>query len=139
MKNDTAVIRGSCLCGAVAFEITGALSPVVDCHCGQCRKMTGHYLASTDAAREDLSFTSDSGLKWYHASDIARRGFCGDCGSTLFWEGNGTKRIAIAAGCLDGATGLSTTGHIFVADKGDYYELTDGLPQFAQDEDSNSG
>ncbi|WP_218940141.1 GFA family protein [Denitrobaculum tricleocarpae] len=127
------VTRGVCLCGAVAFEVGGPLEPVVNCHCGQCRKMTGHYLASTNASHEDFRFIRDGGLKWYHASDTARRGFCRDCGATLFWEQHGSGRIAIAAGSLEKAPGLTTAGHIFVADKAAYYDLEDGLPQFAQD------
>lgn len=133
MTKDKFVTRGVCLCGAVAFEIDGPLGPVVNCHCGQCRKMTGHFLASSDASHEHFRFVKDSGLKWYHASGIARRGFCGDCGSTLFWEQHGSGRIAIAAGSLENASDLSSEMHIFVADKGDYYELNDGLPQFEQD------
>ncbi|WP_282609318.1 GFA family protein [Pelagibius sp. Alg239-R121] len=132
MTDDVTVTRGSCLCGAVAFEIDGPLQPVVNCHCGQCRKMTGHYLAATDVSHDHFRFTNDDELKWYHASDIARRGFCGACGSTLFWEQHGSGRIAIAAGCLENAEGLTTAAHIFVADKGDYYELADGLPQYAR-------
>lgn len=133
MTENSKVTRGVCLCGAVAFEVNGPLKPVVNCHCTQCRKMTGHYLASTNASHEHFRFLKDSGLKWYHASDVARRGFCGDCGATLFWEQHGTGRIAIAAGSLENAGGLETAGHIFTADKGDYYGLDDGLPQHAQD------
>ena len=63
MKGSRSGIRGVCLCGAVAFEVTGPLKPVVNCHCGQCRKMTGHFLASTSAAHEDFRFLKDGGLK----------------------------------------------------------------------------
>lgn len=135
MSEDRSVTKGSCLCGAVAFELSGPLPSVVNCHCNQCRKMTGHFLAATNVSHEDFRFLRDGGLRWYHASDIARRGFCGDCGSTLFWEEHGSGRIAVAAGCLDKPEGLETVGHIFVADKGDYYLLADGLPKFAQDGD----
>ena len=79
-----------------------------------------------------FELVEDRGLKWYRASDVARRGFCGECGSTLFWRRNGADHIAIAAGSLDGETGLATAAHIFVADKGDYYRLDDNLPQFEQ-------
>ena len=132
MSGEQSVTKGVCLCGNVAFEVYGPLPPVYNCHCAQCRKMTGHFLAATDASHEDFRFLKDDGLKWYHASDIARRGFCGDCGSTLFWERHGSGRIGIAAGCLENPKDLNTAGHIFVADKGDYYNLDDGLPQFAQ-------
>jgi hypothetical protein len=58
----------------------------------------------------------------------ARRGFCPVCGSNLFWDGPGAN-LAIMAGTLDGPTGLTFKAHIFWADKGDYYEIADGLPQ----------
>lgn len=80
----------------------------------------------------------DRGLKWYRASDKARRGFCGKCGSTLFWQPDRADRVAIAAGSLDGETGLATAAHVFVADKGDYYRLGDELPQHEQGGDEVS-
>jgi hypothetical protein len=120
---------GGCLCGAVRYEVRGPLRPVVACHCTQCRRMTGHFLAATAAREADLAFTCDAALKWYSASPDARRGFCGGCGSTLFWHGKGRDYIAIAAGSIDGATGLAMVQHIHTADKGDYYTLDDGLAQ----------
>lgn len=133
MSDDRSVTRGTCLCGAVVFELSGPLPGVVNCHCEQCRKMTGHFMPAVVVSHDDFRYQRDDGLKWYHASGIARRGFCGNCGSTLFWEGHGSGRIAVAAGCLDDPQGLTTAGHIYVADKGCYYDLEDGLPQFAQE------
>ncbi|MEM9625293.1 MAG: GFA family protein [Pseudomonadota bacterium] len=106
---------------------------VVGCHCGQCRKQTGHYMAATGVRMKYFEMIEDRGLTWYRASDKARRGFCGKCGSTLFWQADGADHIAIAAGALDGDSGLVTAAHIFVADKGDYYRLDDDLPQYDQD------
>ena len=76
--------------------------------------------------------TEDRGLKWYRSSDYARRGFCGECGASLFWEPVGQGRIAIAAGGIDAPSGLTTVRHVFAADKGDYYEITDGLEALPQ-------
>ena len=123
---------GGCLCGAVRYEVRGALRPVVACHCSQCRRMTGHFLAATAARHGDLAITRDATLQWYSASETARRGFCGACGSTLFWRGHGRDYVAIAAGSIDGATGLKLVQHIYTADKGDYYDLDDGAPQSAR-------
>jgi hypothetical protein len=116
--------RGSCLCGETVYEVHGPLQPVVACHCTQCRKQTGHYLAATSAATKDLRMVKDAHVRWYRSSATARRAFCGNCGSTLFWQADARgDEISIAAGTLDGATGLATEGHIFCADKGDYYVL----------------
>lgn len=136
MPNTEDLKTGSCLCGAVSYQVSGPLKAVVGCHCSLCRKSTGHFLAFTAAWHRDFRITSDRGLKWYHASEGARRGFCGDCGATLFFETLGTDKISIAAGTFDGATGLATAAHIFVADKGDYYALDDGAPQFPQGGDN---
>ncbi|MGH6954980.1 MAG: GFA family protein [Alphaproteobacteria bacterium] len=114
------------------FAINGPLRPVVACHCSQCRRWTGHFLASTAARRADLEIMEGRGLRWYRSSPRARRAFCVTCGSSLLWEGDGDGYVAIAAGALDGPTGLALIGHIFVADKGDYYALDDGLPQRPQ-------
>jgi hypothetical protein len=122
---------GRCECGAVRFTVSGVLRDVVNCHCGQCRRFHGHVGAYTNAARADFRFVEERGLRWYRSSSFAQRGFCGECGSSLFWQGDGGDTISIAAGCLDVPTGLHTVGHIFVAHRGDYYEITDGLAQHA--------
>jgi hypothetical protein len=123
------VVQGSCLCGAVTFRLDGPLRGVVTCHCTQCRKTSGHFWAATSVPHVQFHMDRDEGLSWYQSSETARRGFCRLCGSSLFWEMLGEGRIAVAAGALDDPTGLTTAKHIFCASKGDYYDLTDGLPQ----------
>lgn len=121
-----AELTGGCLCGAIRFRITGPLRPVIACHCTQCRKTSGHHVAATSAARQDIKVTGTP--VWYGSSDRARRGFCGTCGSNLFWDSEGDPRLSIFAGTIDGETGLQIAGHIFTDDKGDYYSIADGLP-----------
>jgi hypothetical protein len=123
---------GSCLCKEVTYQTQGPLRPVIGCHCRQCRKQTGHFMAATGVKLENFAMTRDSGLKWYRASDTAARGYCSECGSTLFWQADGADYIAIAAGSLDGETGVKIAGHIFCATAGDYYEITDGEFQFEE-------
>ncbi len=123
--------KGSCLCGKVAFTIAGDLTPPNACHCGQCRKQSGHLWASSVTHQDNLSFTADETLRWYRASDIAKRGFCSACGSFLFWQHNDEDTIAVSVGSLDEPTGLWLAQHIFVADKDDYYDIQDDLPQRA--------
>ena len=118
--------RGRCQCGAVTFEVDGPLRPVVACHCGQCRRATGNYVAATSAPREAVTVTGD--VRWFASSARARRGFCPVCGSPLFWDGPGAN-LSIMAGALDQPTGLRVAGHIHCADRGDWYDVDDGLPQ----------
>lgn len=121
--------KGSCLCGAVTFELLGEMRPVVGCHCSQCRKTSGHFWAASQVPTENVRLTKEDGLKWYRSSDWARRGFCAECGSSLFWQMDGEGATSVGAGTLDGASGLQIDRHICVADKGDYYEIGDGRPQ----------
>jgi len=123
---------GGCLCGAVRFQILGELRPVINCHCTQCRKTHGHFAAYSAAPEDALTFLEERGLKWFQSSDMARRGFCCECGASLFYDRPSSNYLSIAAGTLDGPTGLATTSDIFTDDKGDYYELTDALPKYGQ-------
>ncbi len=120
---------GGCLCGAVRYEIHGPLRDVVNCHCGQCRRSHGHVAAYSSVTAQDLVLREAGALTWFQSSERARRGFCGTCGSRLFWEPLGQGRMAVAAGSFDQPSGLETIGHIFTAEAGDYYEITDGLEQ----------
>jgi hypothetical protein len=94
-----------------------------------CRRSSGHFAAFTAPRPEDLILTESEGLRWYRSSATARRGFCEYCGSNLFWEPASGERVSIAAGTLDLPTGLETVVHVFVEDSGDYYTISDGLPQ----------
>ncbi|MEM6895790.1 MAG: GFA family protein [Pseudomonadota bacterium] len=125
----TEVAEGGCLCGAVRYTARGPLRPVVACHCHQCRKITGNFVTATSVARTGLEVSGD--VTWFVSSDKAKRGFCGICGSNLFWDSGGPY-VSIMAGTLDGDTGLKLAGHIYCSSKGDYYEITDGLPQAAE-------
>ena len=122
---------GRCICGAVAFEVNGPLRDVLLCHCTECRRWAGHVWAATAALVEDVRFVEDRGLRWIDSPDSAhdaRRGFCSECGSSLFWQAPGRDRISIAPGCLDEPTGIRTMGQIWVASAGDYYELDERVP-----------
>ena len=123
--------KGGCLCGAVTYRIAGPLRDVVACHCSQCRKTSGHYVSATAARADDLTIAEGAALRWYRSSQAAERGFCGVCGSNLFWrrvvgDDGGSDEISVMAGGLEGPTGLTTTTHIFVQDAGDYYDLPAG-------------
>ncbi|PVA09771.1 aldehyde-activating protein [Pelagivirga sediminicola] len=124
------MLNGSCLCRDITFEVSGTPQSVAACHCGQCRKQSGHFWASAAVPQADLAITGTSA--WFEASDTAKRGFCSRCGSFLFWKAHDEDTISFALGALDGPTGLRLTRHIFCDDKGDYYQIEQGAAQHAQ-------
>ena len=123
---------GSCLCGAVAFEIHGPMDSAIACHCTQCRKMTGNYWTSTHVADGDLKFIKQDGLKWFASSAEAKRGFCMECGSSLFWKQNNSDVTSLCVGSIDGQSGLKLAGHIYCDSAGDYYTINGGEFQKAE-------
>ena len=120
---------GQCLCGAVSFEVEGELPGPDACHCSICRRWSGHYWASTDVPRARVTIRGEDKLSWYQSSEKVRRGFCRRCGSALFFDPPARDWIAIAMGAFDQPTGTKLAKHIFTADKGDYYEIGDDVPQ----------
>lgn len=125
--------QGGCLCGGVRYVARGPLRDVVYCHCSQCRKQTGLYYAATAVDKTDLTLTSDESLRWYAASSYALRGFCGTCGSALFWKAHSAAHVAILAGSLDDPSALRAASHICTEGRPAFYALCDGLPQYAHD------
>ena len=126
--------KGKCLCGQVQFEIYGELRDIVNCHCSKCRKFHGNYGAYTSVKVENLRITAKKSLKWYKspADETANvhRGFCSECGSSLFWHPIDQPNISIAAGSLESPTNLKTIGHIWCSQISDFYKIEDDLPQF---------
>ncbi|MGI9235114.1 MAG: GFA family protein [Woeseiaceae bacterium] len=129
----TTSTTGSCLCGAVRYAVLGPLRPVIYCHCEQCRKTSGHFVAASACASDDLTLTEAGGLRWYDSSPEAQRGFCSDCGSSLFWRPVSGGHVSIMAGTIDVPTGIKAIAHIYVDSSSDYYGINDGLPQYAED------
>ena len=125
-------IKGSCECQGVVFELIGELRDVVFCHCSQCRKTSGHFWAATQVSKANLNLIKAISLSWYNSSDEARRGFCRVCGSSMFYERKGIDKISVSAGSLETPTSLDRMRHIYVASKGDYYDISDDLPQFEE-------
>ncbi|MDO5705522.1 MAG: GFA family protein [Paracoccus sp. (in: a-proteobacteria)] len=120
-----AEFTGHCLCGAVQFHGAVRDPDLRACHCSQCRRWSGHVWGGFTTGH--VTMTGD--VRWFRSSDRAERGFCPICGSSLFWRRIGSDQIEVAPGAVDPPTGLRLAGHIFVADKGDYYDIDDGLPQ----------
>ena len=122
-------LTGRCNCGAVTFVAAGPFRNAIACHCKSCRRQSSHFLAATQIAASGLDLGDSVELTWFEATPQARRGFCRRCGVHLFWREFGSDRVSILMGCLDEPTGIRLERHIFIAEKGDHYEIVDGLPQ----------
>ena len=124
---------GRCLCGAVTYEVRGPLRDVVLCHCVECRRWAGNVGAFAATANDDLVVAETGALRWIDSPESkrhARRGFCENCGSSLFWRAADAERTGIAVGTLDPPTGLRFTAHIYAQDAPDWDTLPDdGLPR----------
>ena len=129
MSGDLLEVSGGCYCRAVRYRARGVKPQVTECHCSQCRRQSGHRYATTGAKTSDMEIEGADKVTWFRATPNAERGFCSVCGSTLFWKRSGQDYSAILAGTIDEPNDLVLTKHIFVSDKGGYYEINDGLPK----------
>lgn len=123
---------GGCLCGAITYSVDGPLRDVLHCHCVNCRKVSGNFVASSGSATEDL-LIEDIGdvLRWYDLG-YARYGFCSTCGSSLFWRGaEHTDRTSIQAGSLHDASTISLIGVWFAEEAQPHLIVDESVPHFA--------
>jgi len=106
---------GGCHCGQVRFRTIGPLGKLLICHCSDCMRIAGMSWGATDVAFDRFELLRDDGLKWYDSSAIAKRGFCGNCGSSLFYKLHSKPVIAIAPGVFDNSDMLEVAGQIYAA------------------------
>ena len=126
--NDANRAQGRCHCGAVEFSVRGPLRDVIICHCEDCRRIHGHAAAHSAAKWDDLAISGEDDLVWYASSARARRGFCGRCGSGLFYDLLGRDIVSICAGALDQPTKTEIALHIFEASAADYEATGANVP-----------
>lgn len=125
---------GGCRCGGVRYRVEGALRSVAYCHCEDCRRITGHHMAASAAAADDLVFAESETLCWYSAQPLVHYGFCNRCGSTLFWKADDKpETVSICAGTLDQPTGLTTTLVLFGDEVADYIVERPAVETFGRD------
>ena len=140
-----AVLRGSCLCGGVKYEITGPLLRLLNCHCSRCRKQ--HGAAFRSRARVNIS-----DFKWVQGADLVtlyesspgyHRGFCRVCGSPILNKAEAHFRLAlvnpgfldeygVALGVFDDDPGVRPERHIFIGSKAPWFDITDDLPRHTE-------
>ena len=125
-------LKAKCLCGNISFKTTGYHRDVQNCHCVQCLKTHGHHAAYSKVEEKDLKFLSKKSLKWFKSSKRAKRGFCNNCGASIFFKVIGTNSVCIAAGIFNNPTKLKTSIEIFTKEKSDYYKINSKLPKYAR-------
>lgn len=124
-------LSGHCLCGDVTFVATGEVLRVSACYCGMCRAQNGGGAFHGAELRGELIIENDTGLRWFEASNKAHRGFCGHCGSSLFWRSkSATSYYDVSLGALNDTSKLKLDAHIFVDDCADYQHIPDTAPHF---------
>ena len=126
-------IKGSCLCGAVTYEIDGEFQFVGNCHCSICRKSHGAAFATWGIIDpEDFRWLSgENFVQGYESSPGRKRTFCKICGSPLV-STHSDQVGEVVFGTVDGDPGTRPREHIFVGSKASWHEITDSLPQFEE-------
>lgn len=127
--------KGSCLCGAIAYELNCDLQEIYYCHCQRCRKSNGAAFNAVSIAplKEFKLVRGEDKLKVFEYEGGADRYFCSECGSSLF-----SKRktmpdiIRIRIGTLDTPISIKVSKHIYVGSKAEWYDICDGAQQFQE-------
>ena len=119
--------EGGCHCGNVRYVVTGPLRDVILCHCYDCMKTIGTSIAATASPDDAITITGDA-LKWYESSDIAKRGFCGECGASLFYKAYDATHTSILAGTLDDPNSVACGGQIYAHDCPAFMRVPDDIP-----------
>ncbi|MBE8158102.1 MAG: GFA family protein [Betaproteobacteria bacterium] len=121
------MVSGKCLCGGVRFSVAETPKTVGLCHCGMCRKWCGGMPFAEFEA--EVVLEKSETLRWWKSSPWGERGFCGECGTPMFWRAPGIPQWGVSAGALDSAAGMEIAKHIFIDDKADFYNFADDAPK----------
>lgn len=124
-------IDGSCLCGAVEIEAKNVAPSIGACHCRMCRRWTSGPMQTVDCGTA-VSIAGEENIGTYDSSQWAERGFCKQCGSTLFYRLKNNGQYFMAAGLFDNLDGFIFDHEVFVDEKPCFYD-------FAQDTRKMSG
>ena len=122
-------ITGSCLCGAVRFELTGPVDVINYCHCSRCRRRTGSAFATIVHARiADFRFVSgEANIETFVPEEWNSHSFCRSCGSPVPFLNKEDGEVGIPAGLLDQDPGVRPSLHIMVGSKAPWYEISDDV------------
>jgi hypothetical protein len=127
-------MTAACLCGGVRVEISGRVGPLVYCHCTRCQKSSGcAFGANVDVRARYWTISAGAELiREFDSSPGVVRAFCSRCGSPIYSaRESDPDTFRLRLGIADQDPGRRPLAHFFVADKAAWYEIADGLPQFA--------
>ena len=131
----TKLLKGSCLCGGITYEIHAPLSDVINCHCSMCRKAQGSAFRTRVSVNvSDFKFLSgEELLTFYESSPGERRSFCSICGATIITKFDQFPDVyGFALGTLDTDPEIKIERHIFTKYKAPWFEITDNIPQIEE-------
>jgi hypothetical protein len=123
-------MAGGCLCGAVRFEASDVDTRIHACHCGMCRRWGGGPFLGVDARSVD--FDDDDRIQRFDSSGWACRGFCGECGSNLFYYFKPEDRFSLCAGAFDDQSVFELADEIFIDHKPAVYEFAGERPRLTE-------
>ena len=128
------MLTGSCLCGAVAYEVDAPAGRIVHCHCRTCRKTHGSAFSSLSAVpREKFRWArGEEKLTGFESSPGKVRRFCSICGSHLFAERTGQANVMLRLGCLDTPIAERSRTHIWRSDGASWYDPTDVVTELPE-------
>ena len=135
----TNVLKGSCLCGLITYEISAPLNDVINCHCSMCRKAHGATFRTRASVKaSDFKFLSgEEFLTFYESSPGERRSFCSTCGAAIITKFEQSPDVyGFALGTLDTDPNIKITRHIFTKYKAPWHIITDDIPQVEDMTDS---
>lgn len=115
---------GHCLCGKVEFSIELNSKTFDSCHCSMCRRWNGGPGLGVHAMN-GVSFKSEEFVKVYDSSDWAERGFCGHCGTHLFYRLKNGKLWSVPLGVLNDPSDFKFTTQIYVDNKPEFYSFAE--------------
>ncbi|WP_371926104.1 GFA family protein [Pseudomonas sp. LPB0260] len=131
-KEGSMVLKGSCLCQRVKYEITGELLDVLNCHCSMCRKLhaSAFRTRARVAAKDWRTLSGERFIKFYESSKGEHKGFCSECGSSLFTRFDAAPEVlGFPLGTLDDDPKVKPARHVYVGSKAPWFDITDTLPQ----------
>ena len=129
------MLKGSCLCGAVSYQVNAELDTIILCHCQKCRKSNGSAFGANAPIKAGnfTLLTGKDALAGFKSSPDLVRHFCRNCGSPIYSQRPSTPELVrLRIGTLDTTISTRPSAHIYVGSKAEWDAIHDDLPQHAE-------